>query len=442
MKKILSKKGFLLSEALVVATVLLTALVIIYAQYAKILIKLRGTRNYNTDKAMYAAYQIGEFMSDRVVLDEVINCINPASGTMSKNLATCTLSNGNVTLLLNELEISEVQVVLNNYNYNQLTLYNDPDYLDWSNYLKYLEKKLSPEEKGKANDLLILTKTTNGMYGYNLLIGGGARIVDVLVVGGGGAGAPNLSGGGGGGGVVARNNFLLKPFENIAVTIGAGGTLSGPVASNGQPSSFGSYITAYGGGKAQQRDTPLDVAGGGPLVGSGGGAASYSGGIIVSGGISTSGQGYNGGKGHGIDMTYGSDSAGGGGGGAGDNGTAGNHRQGGNGGIGKESDISGVNKYYGGGGGGGSYYNPGLGGAGGGGRGDGGAGTPESASGGTVGVANTGGGGGGCFCNGGSGVVIVRYVTGLMKATGGVVTTSGVYTIHTFNTSGNFVVVN
>ena len=172
MKKILSKKGFLLSEALVVATVLLTALVIIYAQYAKIFVKLRGTRNYNTDKAMYAAYQIGEFMSDRVVLDEVINCINPASFTMSKNLATCTLSNGNITLLLTELEITEVQVVLNNYNYEQLALYTDPI---WGDYLKYLNQKLSPEEKGKVNDLLILTKTTNGMYGYNLLIGGGAE---------------------------------------------------------------------------------------------------------------------------------------------------------------------------------------------------------------------------------------------------------------------------
>jgi len=169
MNKTFNKKGFLLAEALVVATVLLTALVIIYAQYAKIFVKLRGTRNYNTDKAMYAAYQMSEFMSNPVILDEVINCINPASGTMSKNLADCIFSNGNVTLLLNELEISEVQVVLNNYNYNELILYNDPDYLDWGNYLKYLEQKLSPEEKGKANDLLILTKTTNGMYGYNLL---------------------------------------------------------------------------------------------------------------------------------------------------------------------------------------------------------------------------------------------------------------------------------
>jgi hypothetical protein len=47
---------------------------------------------------------------------------------------------------------------------------------------------------------------------------------------------------------------------------------------------------------------------------------------------------------------------------------------------------------------------------------------------------STGGAGG----NGGSGVVVVSFVTGTMTATGGTVTTSGGNTIHTFTTSGTF----
>jgi hypothetical protein len=71
------------------------------------------------------------------------------------------------------------------------------------------------------------------------------------------------------------------------------------------------------------------------------------------------------------------------------------------------------------------------------------------------GLAGTGGGGGGgdVFSSGGtyagaggSGVVIVRYKTdgsdGISpSSTGGTKTTSGIYTIHTFTSSGTFTVV-
>jgi hypothetical protein len=41
--------------------------------------------------------------------------------------------------------------------------------------------------------------------------------------------------------------------------------------------------------------------------------------------------------------------------------------------------------------------------------------------------------------NGGKGVVIIRYL-GAQAATGGTITSSGGYTIHTFNDSGTFTV--
>ena len=63
-----------------------------------------------------------------------------------------------------------------------------------------------------------------------------------------------------------------------------------------------------------------------------------------------------------------------------------------------------------------------------------------------AGTANTGGGGGGAAAGnggaGGKGVVIIRYVTANnpFTVTGGTITTSGIYTIHTFNDTGSLVV--
>jgi hypothetical protein len=84
-------------------------------------------------------------------------------------------------------------------------------------------------------------------------------------------------------------------------------------------------------------------------------------------------------------------------------------------------------------------------GSGGAGLNSGAAGTYSSTNGtvnGGAGGTNTGGGGGGGGhqCNGGaggSGIVIVRYY-GSQQATGGTITSSGGYTIHTFTSSGTF----
>jgi hypothetical protein len=69
--------------------------------------------------------------------------------------------------------------------------------------------------------------------------------------------------------------------------------------------------------------------------------------------------------------------------------------------------------------------------------------TGGSAGSGVAGAANTGNGGGSptgsgaAGTSGGSGVVVIRYL-GTQRGTGGTVTSSGGYTIHTFTTSGTF----
>ena len=232
----------------------------------------------------------------------------------------------------------------------------------------------------------IHTFTTSGTF---TVTSGGD--VEVLVVAGGGSGGGSVgySGGGGGGGV--RTSTVSVTPGDTAIAVGVGGV----VKSNGSNSSFGPIVSIGGG------------AGGLTNSGSSGGSGGGGGHSEGLGGLSISGQGYAGGKGH--NSSSASAGGGGGGGGVGAEGIV-NHN-GAAGGIGFQSNISGMLTYYAGGGGGGvegASYTGGIGGLGGGGNG----GSHYATIYGSPGTANTGGGGGGGAGTtgvGGSGVVIIRY---------------------------------
>ena len=240
--------------------------------------------------------------------------------------------------------------------------------------------------------------------------------VEYLVIGGGGGGGAGSGAGGGGaggyrssavgeisGGGSGAESPIVLGSSAYTITIGAGGTgntnmAGGSGAKGGDSSIAGSgiaTITAVGGAGGAGNGQNA-VAGG-----SGGGACRGSGGVGGSASSGTSGQGFAGG---GAWDDGGEASAGGGGGGAGeDGGTDGS----GEGGDGISSRITGSPVVRAGGGGpGASWINP-AGGDGGGGMSNGGAGG-----------GNTGGGGGGGTGGwaggyGGSGIVIIRYVTGV-----------------------------
>ena len=265
---------------------------------------------------------------------------------------------------------------------------------------------------------------------------------EVLIVGGGGATA-SYSGGGGAGEVVYIPSIRLNP-NSYSIVVGSGGAGKSAndgftTALNGQQSSaFGEYALGGGGGKGSDDVTPTGNAIY-SAVGNGGGGSSRSAGYF--GAIGTfsvaSGTRYGGNRGGNITSGGGSGNeapnyTGGGGAGAGagvtinsggTNATAG--------GIGIQNSINGSSLYWGGGGGGGTYYTGlgGNGGSGGGGAGSGGSGggtggglslnsgVSGSTTAGGNGGANTGGGGGAgrgetvsLGGNGGSGIVIVRYL--------------------------------
>ena len=268
--------------------------------------------------------------------------------------------------------------------------------------------------------------------------------VEALVIAGGGGGGvgSNAGGGGGAGGVIHNTSYSLSSTTSFTVTVGAGG--AGKVGrgsgTNGANSVFGT-LTAVGGGRGGGH--PQGGGSVSPNTGGSGGGGSYS----AAGAAGTSGQGFAGGNGAQFASKPTPNDGGGGGGGAGAVGVAaqGSGGPGGNGGAGATYSTSGFPVIYAGGGGGATNDSTSMsvGGAGGGGAGASKANPNKSGIAGLVNSGSGGGGGNGGGGNsgaGGSGIVIIRYL-GIQKATGGNVTTVDGYTIHTFTSSGTFLLV-
>jgi hypothetical protein len=261
---------------------------------------------------------------------------------------------------------------------------------------------------------LCLESFVNGTW-YSLLASASTTIEIQMVIVGGGTGGNNGSfqypgGGGGAGGY--KTATLQIAVGTYAMVVGAGGA-SG-LGSGGRSFAFDKFIFTT------------------PAASGFGASSSPSGGPDAGDNQGSPGGGSNGGTGGG----------GGGGGGAGGPGSFGGPN-GGPGGIGINHPVFGF--FAGGGGGGGTTYNGLPGAAGIGGSGGGGPGGTTASPSSTSGTANTGGGGGGKGGNtpgtvgaGGSGVIILRYY-GASRATGGTITSSGGYTIHTFTGTANFV---
>lgn len=258
-----------------------------------------------------------------------------------------------------------------------------------------------------------VTWRVHSFFGSGTLTLPVATQVEYLIVGGGGGGGGitnvNAGGAGGGGAGGLRQGMRAVAAGSFPITVGQGGTgascgTSCAPGTNGGTSSFDGVI-ATGGGRGGYVGNNSGADGG-----SGGGGRLASSGA---GGSGIAGQGNAGGSGVGAAETGTAGAAGGGGAGAAalsvtnDQGTAG--------GAGLESSITGIPTFYAGGGGGGGFSSGGgAGGAGGGGN------APATRGPGQPGGVNTGGGGGGSTGsesgaafnggNGGSGIVILRYV--------------------------------
>ena len=233
--------------------------------------------------------------------------------------------------------------------------------------------------------------TVNQTFSVDFLVvagggGGGHGDVDARQSSGGGAGGLRSSYGATGGGGSLESAITVTKGTNYTVTIGAGGALAGD-GNNSVFSTITSLKGGFGGGGGG-----TNGGGGSGTYGSGGGQGGSGGGGSANNAAGTAGQGFQGGS-----AVIGQDSAGGGGG-AGSAGGDASGTTAGVGGNGINNSITGASVGYAGGAGN---------------NGDLGFGGGYNGSAGTrAAVANKGGGGKGSVSGtGGSGVVILRWLT-------------------------------
>lgn len=362
------------------------------------------------------------------------------TATANQNSFSTIYNVNNIDVLRNGLRLSTSDYVANN---GTSVILSDPcnanDIVTIINfYTTSLNVVLTANGRpsGIANGTIIWNTANNVLETYTgigwFTLASQSYSIEYLIVAAGGGGG--FGGGGGGGGGYRTSTDSVTGGVTYTVTVGAGGSggTSGSSGTNGANSVFGS-ITSIGGG----------AGGSGSQVGNNGGSGGGGGrsGSLQTGGLGTAGQGNNGGSNRAGEVY-----PAGGGGGAGAVGQTPTGNNGGNGGAGLSSEITGTSVGRAGGGGGGTREASGGGGPGGTATDGGGAGGSTGA--GTAGTTNTGGGGGGggqaypSFteqngASGGSGIVIIRYL-GVQRGTGGTVTSSGGYTIHTFTSSGTF----
>lgn len=261
----------------------------------------------------------------------------------------------------------------------------------------------------------------------------GATKVSALVVAGGGGGGARAAGGGGAGGLVYRPilNLTVGSIETVTVGQGGAGGFSVPAFTNrqginGQNSALGAANLAIGGGGGGGAGDTGNTYRVGLDGGSGGGASGDAAGNNSSAAygvptqITTTGYGLGNRGGSGVGGTYWNGGGGGGSGGVGAHSSTSSWVAG-NGGAGTLDPVGGSNLCLAAGGGGGTINGGTK-------AGDGGicsSGTVTAGAG-TIGAtvagsatANSGSGGGGSGYNsgdvggghGGSGVVIVRWIT-------------------------------
>ena len=366
-------------------------------------------------------------VSDNQVLSKNIYIktaiINSTSTQVSHSYNNCSFSginishNQNMTFYLHEFQglgcTSETRIchdgiLSGSYNYTncttELAVGGDETYdieVNESTYRVHVFKTTGVSE---------FTVKKNNLFAEYLIVAGGG--------GGGSGGGPG--GGGGGAGEVKISNY---EFDNTTflIYVGTGGVADGIkytdiLTGNGKNSSIEGVYSAIGGGGGATYNYLVLRYEQGESASSGGGGGGYGSNNHNLAGSGISGKGNIGGNGW-YAVSGVAEGAGGGGGGVSTSGGTATSSNGGNGGLGVSSSITGTLTWYGGGGGGGTGSSdgyadaiPGIGihGGGNGGR--------RGYFSGTSGSPNTGSGGGGGGCgatpagDGGSGIVVIRYL--------------------------------
>ena len=276
----------------------------------------------------------GTFMVDRsgsVIVDLTPNFVN-----LTVNVASIITDSG-MTPTIASIPISETgnpAAVISGGMYRVSASGTAPKYSNGSSLFSVSNNSVTPTGDTSVSVTAFPNRViiTSSITGFTVPKSGS---YSVMCFGGGGGGYK----GGGAGGYMKKSSLSLTAGTAYDITIGAGGKSStSGSAQSGGATSFGTLLSASGGGSG--------------YVGGGRGGSGGGGGMGGSGGIGEYGGGGGGGGGHSYDDYWGADGGQGGtyGGGGGAGGVP---ESGVKGGAGKNGSYSGGASNYGGGGGGG-----------------------------------------------------------------------------------------
>lgn len=151
----MNKRGFVMAEALIVSAVVLTTLVLIYTQFAKIKKNYGDSYFYDNINDIYALNRIANFLSE----ENNTQIINNLSSYL--DITNCTLSNEQEYCEL-LIETSNIKYLLFTYNDNNYILEalntNNPYDLKLTTYIKNLS---SPDPE---HQYMLIAEFNDGTY--------------------------------------------------------------------------------------------------------------------------------------------------------------------------------------------------------------------------------------------------------------------------------------
>lgn len=166
-----NKKGFLMSEALVVSTVLLTALALIYSQFATANAKISETKNYSTVEANYYASVVIKYIADNGYLNTIKNSTNWSNYILSVDSCTTCADLKTLKTVINPGDNADSK--LNIYFIDSDNINSASGSAGLNKYITYIKTQVAANQY-----VVIVSKTQKGTgdpafditrYGYGVI---------------------------------------------------------------------------------------------------------------------------------------------------------------------------------------------------------------------------------------------------------------------------------
>lgn len=155
----LNKKGFMLAEVTVVATLAATVMLVMYASSIKMINAYKARENYYDVDTIYATGYIHNYIIDTYTINNYIN-------TYNINNKKASISDPIISNLINNYKINDIRFIKSKAS-DVTSLSNSVDNRTFKNYLNnYVKNNVS--EKDDEYILIVERKVDNEYYYYSV----------------------------------------------------------------------------------------------------------------------------------------------------------------------------------------------------------------------------------------------------------------------------------